>query len=336
MPAPGMKSSAAISRDVAPVQIALLDVSEPEPSIELMQSANRPLLVVSLGVGRDSVALLILLWKLGIRPDLILFADAGGEKAETYAYIPVLNRWLARVGFPEITILRRRQTRKQDQTLAAQMLRLGTLPSIAFQKGACSQTWKQVVQQVYVRAWTPAQESWNHNRRVVFAIGFEADECDRVERANTYAAAKPNRFFRNWFPLVEAKLTLDGCIDLIKSVGLGVPPKSSCTFCPSSKVHEIVWLSEHEPGSFLRALVMEARALPGLKTIKGLGGRAFRWRDLDCATAYVAVADQIAGDMPPPERDRAAAPSARLKAAIARVLAIDDEQARNFVALSNN
>ena len=41
-------------------------------------------LVVSYGMGVDSTAMLIGMAQRSIRPDLILFADTGGEKPETY------------------------------------------------------------------------------------------------------------------------------------------------------------------------------------------------------------------------------------------------------------
>src|SRR5580658_8213180 len=63
-------------------------------------------LVVCYGAGRDSTALLVGLWQRGIRPDLILFADVGAERQATYDFIPVMNRWLKSVGFPEITVVR--------------------------------------------------------------------------------------------------------------------------------------------------------------------------------------------------------------------------------------
>lgn len=63
-------------------------------------------IVVSYGVGRDSTALLIEMQRRGLRPDAILFADTGSEKEQTYAYLPVIRRWLAEHGFPPLTIVR--------------------------------------------------------------------------------------------------------------------------------------------------------------------------------------------------------------------------------------
>ncbi len=38
--------------------------------------------------------------------DLILFADTGGEKPETYQYLPVVQRYLKGVGFPPVVTVR--------------------------------------------------------------------------------------------------------------------------------------------------------------------------------------------------------------------------------------
>jgi len=49
---------------------------------------NQPF-VVAYGMGVDSTAMLIGLSGIGMRPDLILFADVGGEKDETLEPRPV-------------------------------------------------------------------------------------------------------------------------------------------------------------------------------------------------------------------------------------------------------
>ena len=58
-------------------------------------SADRPHpdwpLVVAYGLGVNSTAMLVEFARRKIRPDLILFADTGGEKPETYRYMPVIQ-----------------------------------------------------------------------------------------------------------------------------------------------------------------------------------------------------------------------------------------------------
>src|SRR5437868_1048367 len=98
-------------------------------------SAARPLpacpLVVSYGLGVDSTAMLVELARRRIRPDLILFADTGGEKPETYQYLRVIRPFLARAGFPGVTVVRYEPRRASYRTLEGQCLHTGTLPSLA-------------------------------------------------------------------------------------------------------------------------------------------------------------------------------------------------------------
>ena len=91
--------------------------------------------VVSYGLGVDSTAMLVLLHQRGIRPDAVLFAEVGNEKAETYAYLDVIGHWLAEVGFPALETVRyevQKVKHNPYSTLAGNCLANRTLPSIAF------------------------------------------------------------------------------------------------------------------------------------------------------------------------------------------------------------
>jgi 3'-phosphoadenosine 5'-phosphosulfate sulfotransferase (PAPS reductase)/FAD synthetase len=88
-------------------------------------------LVVAYALGVDSTAMLIEFAFRGIRPDLILFADTGAEKPETYAYLPVIQQYLAGVAFPPVITVRYVPTRAAYHTLEDQCLHTGTLPSLA-------------------------------------------------------------------------------------------------------------------------------------------------------------------------------------------------------------
>lgn len=257
---------------------------------------DRPPLIVATGIGRDSTGMLVGMEERGLRPDLLIYGDTGGEWPETYEYIPTLNEWLRKVGFPEITIVRHKA--KLDATLEANCVRLNCLPSIAFNFGSCSDRWKQGPQRKFVNHWLPARKAWQQGRKVVKAIGFECTETRRINRAGTYQVKKQEKKYRNWFPLVEWGWTLADCVLAIHRAGLGVPRKSACWFCSASKEEEIVELSEKHPDLFVRALVMEQLARtrthpPLLTKIKGLGGRKFAWRDLPCAAPFLDRVDRI-------------------------------------------
>ncbi len=51
-------------------------------------------IIVSYGAGVDSTAMVVWMRNSGYRPEAILFADTGGEKPETYAFIETMSTWL--------------------------------------------------------------------------------------------------------------------------------------------------------------------------------------------------------------------------------------------------
>lgn len=267
--------------DTSPQAIANFMVST-----DMMRQTNRPCLTVCYGVGRDSTAMIIKLWRLGIRPDLITFSDTGCEKQATYDYLPYFNDWLKGIGFPEITILNYADGSKY-KSLEDECLRKRILPDIAFGGHSCSLKWKQSPFLKFMNRNLQARIEWKFGRKIVRAVGFESTECRRVKRAKTYAVKHPDRKYLTWFPLVEWGYTLEDCIAEIKAAGLLVPPKSSCYFCSAMKIPEIEQLASEEPEKFLAALRLEQNAIPRLTKLKGLGGRKFAWSDLDCSRPFL-------------------------------------------------
>src|SRR3984885_8980269 len=97
-------ASTAARRRLEPIQNQVSqrteEISMPTSALPLRPYPDCPL-VVAYGLGVDSTAMLIEFAMRGIRPDLILFADTGGEKPETYQYLKIIRPYLARVGFPD-------------------------------------------------------------------------------------------------------------------------------------------------------------------------------------------------------------------------------------------
>jgi hypothetical protein len=270
-------------------------------------------LVVAYGLGVDSTAMLVEFARRGVRPDLILFADTGGEKPETYAYLQVIRPYLAGVGFPDVTVVRYRPKRAAYDTLEGQCLHTGTLPSLAYGGKSCSLKYKRTPQDRYILSLYPPAELLRGGRRVVRAIGFEAGEQRRTyahvvksigldageEHRRTWARSEPpagkrvsreawldRHFFAYWYPLMDWGYTRERCKDIIAAAGLPVPVKSACFFCPASKKPEIFWLREYHPDLLERALAIERNAQAKLTSVKGLG-RSYAWSD------FLARADDL-------------------------------------------
>ena len=134
---------------------------------------NRPAQCVCLGYGWDSAAMLILMAQKGEPVDLITWADTGGEKEGTYAFVPVFDAWLVEHGLPQPRHCRyapkektadkyrqavlqvaqelsiKLQQRQLDRLalLYGNMVANDTLPGIAFGPKSCSIKWKLEAQE---------------------------------------------------------------------------------------------------------------------------------------------------------------------------------------------
>jgi hypothetical protein len=269
---------------------------------DLFPCTKQPL-VVAYGVGVDSTAMLVAMHQRGIRPDLILFADTGAEKPETYAYLAIIGAWLALVGFPPITIVRYQPKRAPYDTLEGKCLANATLPSLAFGKHSCSLVFKVEPQHKYLKTWQPAVDAWASGVRVIKAIGYDNGDQDRRRRAKADKAVAKKaeaghsdaQQYEYWYALQEWEIDRVECLRLIESAGLPIPMKSACWFCPASKKSEIIWLRDTHPMLFQRSIAMEDGARDGrhgLDTVKGLG-RDFAWSSLAAATDVVDGPDML-------------------------------------------
>lgn len=235
----------------------------------LFDSTVKKPVAVAYGMGVDSTAMLVGLAQRGQRPDLILFADTGAERTETYDFKPVMQEWLRKEGFPPITTVRYQPRNFKNfppyRTLEENCLTNGTLPGISMAHPSCSSKWKQAPQHAFIKQWEPAQRAWGLGLKVVKLIGFDDSPTDR---RRTYSAnPKDGDIYEYRMPLQQWHWDREECKRQIARAGLPVPPKSSCFFCLAMKPHEV----EQLPAEMLRRIVrLEARAHPRLKTCEGL------------------------------------------------------------------
>jgi hypothetical protein len=229
---------------------------------------ERARLVVSWGGGVNSTALLIGLQERSIRPDVITFADTGGEKPETYQYRTTFDRWLGDHDLPAITTV---ANDGMYVTLENNCRTKKMLPSLAYGFKSCSEKYKKRPQEKYLKGRKWAKRVWAAGGKIRKAIGIDAGEAHR-------AKVSEDRCYTYWYPLIEWNWAREECIAAIIRAGLPVPIKSACFFCPASTKREVVWLAEHHPELMQRALDMEEIARPGLGTVRGLG-RRWSWQE---------------------------------------------------------
>jgi len=228
------------------------------------------LLVVAYGGGVNSSALLVGMREHNITPDLILFADTGGEKPETYESVEAMSAWTVNeFGIRIVTV---RASVKTDATLEDNCLRLGTLPSIVYGGRTCSQRWKLEPCEKFLNHWEPARAAWARGEKIRNAKGIDAGE---QHRAKDFSDKKTVVIY----PLIEWNWAREECVAAIRRAGLSVPQKSACFYCPSSKKGEVLALKANHPELFGRAVQMERNAAAKLVNIKGLG-RHWSWEGL--------------------------------------------------------
>lgn len=234
-------------------------------------------IVLSYGMGTNSTALLALMKQLGIRPALIMAADTRDEKPHTYQHLDYMQGWCARNDFVPITVVHNELPQGiKDGSLYGECFRLGTMPAKVFGRSSCSMKWKVEPQIKYLKRWM-AERGIAH---VEHWIGYDADEIHRSQKPIPIRDWETNRY-----PLIEVDWGRDECVAAIDAEGIPRPGKSSCWHCPSSKKHEVIWLSKHHPDLYTKAVAMERRALAGEgqapeARVKGLG-RHWNWETLE-------------------------------------------------------
>ncbi len=250
-------------------------------TIDLPPIIKQPF-VVNCGVGTDSIAALVILSGLvalgdeDARPDRIMFADTGNEKRRTYNYIPALNGYLAKVGFPLLTVVR---NGSKHESLADACATLMTMPSLAYGGKSCSLKWKAEAMDRSHNHWEPAQAAWAVGLKVRKLIGYDGSPADCRRSANP-----GDNKYEYVYPLRDAGIQRPQLLQIILNAGLPDPGKSACWMCPASKRPELISLYESEPDKLAEALLMEAYAM--LRTgsekqdwsTEGLG-RTWSWRE---------------------------------------------------------
>lgn len=227
--------------------------------------------VVSYGGGTNSTALLIGLVERQEPVDLILFADTGGERPGTYAYLKLFSDWLTERGYPAIETVHYTDRDGNRVTLEERSLITERLPSLAYGFKKCSLRFKRGPQDKYVNNWQPARDCWSRGDQVIKLLGFDADESHRMQ------TSRDDSKYRYLYPLVEWNWGREECVEAIESAGLPSPGKSSCFFCPAMKPREILQLKACHPDLLERALAIERAAAPHCRgAIVGLG-RDWKW-----------------------------------------------------------
>ena len=249
------------------------DLSEKQKAA-LRSALHGRLIALCFGSGVDSTAMMVALKLAGLKPDVITFADTGGEKPETIAHIERMNVVLDSWGWPLVDVCRKQTLPTTGyNSLYGNCLANETLPSLAFGMKSCSVKWKAGPQVSFLKGAKsgpnarPPHPLWNlaqaTGQRIVKLIGYDSGPAD-MRRSKKFVATGEEDF-DYFYPLQLIGWSRPDCVTAIAEV-LGaemVPVKSACYFCPASKVWELYWLAAEHPDLLEKALHLERVALTG-------------------------------------------------------------------------
>ena len=211
--------------------------------------------VFSFGGGVQSMAVLVLVAQQRVQYDHFLFCNVGhdSENPATLRYVEeVAKPYAVRHGIDLVELQRTRRD-GTPETL------YGRIASDA----------KSMVIPVYMRNGMPASRSCTSDFKIrviakwlkqhgatpaapaVTGLGISVDELERAKTDSGIAWQTLE------YPLLDLRLARHHCAALIRDAGLPVPPKSSCWFCPFTKLHEWRHLRQNDPALWRKAVEVE-------------------------------------------------------------------------------
>jgi len=230
--------------------------------------ADYDLTYLSFGAGVQSTALLALcvLEEPGFpRPDLVIHAETQSELEDTDAHTDYMQAWCSECGVrmvrPTAGSLERVQLGFESSRDRGFRV---SIPAFTGEGGTlrrqCTREFKIDPIHRAVREALGARhgEVIAGKKRARALIGISRDEADRMRSSG-------HSWIDNVYPLVDARMARWDCVDTIKRLGLPVPPKSSCVFCPYHSDEQWDWIKRERPQAWARAVAVDESIRDGTR-----------------------------------------------------------------------
>lgn len=188
---------------------------------------------ISFGAGVQSTALLVMS-NLGLYDcpiaDVAIFADTQLEPQWVYRHLDFIEKWST---IPLIRVTSGNLRQDLVERVREKKKRVASIPVWTTGKDGkpvplwrqCTQEYKIAPIQRKVRELLGYKPRQVIKHRVSCLIGISSDEIMRMRTSRV-------RWTTNVYPLIDAGLSRDDCRDIITKVGLPVPKRSACVFCP--------------------------------------------------------------------------------------------------------
>ena len=232
------------------------------------RNVSADLRVFSFGGGVQSTAVLCLAAQNKAQYDHFVFAHVGtdSENPDTLDYIERYAKPFCEAhGLSFVTVQKTVRGIKDPVTLVGELRRAKKsviIPVRMAGSGAlgnrnCTTDFKIRVIDKFIKS--------TKTERAIVGLGISLDEFDRARDTNWHdvesVTAKTPRKLGFWkrreYPLLDLRLNRASCLALITSMGLPVPPKSSCFFCPFHDKTTWIELKRKRPDLFAQAVEIE-------------------------------------------------------------------------------
>lgn len=213
---------------------------------------------LSLGAGVQSSALLAMS-NLGLhecpRADVAIFADTQSEPAYVYEQLEALKAW-SKIPVEVVThgsLLNDAldcNAGKRKRFASLPLFTMGQDGRAAPMRRQCTREYKIEPIEKAVRRLMGYKPRQRIKERVAALLGISVEEAGRMKPSRT-------RWITNEFPLIDARLSRMDCLKILQDVGLPLPKKSACVFCPYRSNRGWREMRDESPEEWARACELD-------------------------------------------------------------------------------
>ena len=209
-------------------------------------------------------------------PKAAIFADTQAEPASVYKWLDWLEKQLP---FPVIRVtkgnLRTASLGIHTSRKSGNTYLKGLIPAFVVNPdGSMGLLGRKCTADYKVDQIVRASRSlcdWKRGEKrhlITMWIGISRDEILRMKDSR-------HAFIKNQWPLVDKKMTREGCLTWMKYRGFPIPPRSACTFCPFHSDEEWRRLRDNEPEEFASVVAYELELQAAQRNQEALKGIPF-------------------------------------------------------------
>jgi hypothetical protein len=189
-----------------------------------------PLTILSMGWGVQTWTLAAMVaLEEHPRPDYIIHADTGHERAATYDFARQWTPWLGEHGLDVFTVRGGENEVVVEKRAKSVMIPAFTTDEQTGEHGQvrrqCTGAWKIAPIRRFIRAAMEERGLKQTPRSVESWLGISRDEFARMRDSDV-------KYITNVYPLVDLRMSRADCHAWLDQHQLPAPPKSACTFCP--------------------------------------------------------------------------------------------------------